>query len=84
MNSMLIFEVQSHSSLKKNYTDMMSWSKPHIHIKHDLLQLKIQYKASLVGSTSHPMKKRHLQVIHCLLPFLMFLGEKTSNHITSS
>ena len=38
---------------------MLSWSIPDV--KHELLPLKVQYKASLVGCTSHPF------IIHYLI-----------------
>lgn len=45
--------------IKKTTPDMLSWSIPDV--KHELLPLKVQYKASLVGCTSHPF------IIHYLI-----------------
>lgn len=50
MNSMLISRFGSRSSLRKFHRTCFLG----VYIKQDLLQLEVQFKASLVGCTSHP------------------------------
>lgn len=80
---MLISGFQSHSSLGKLHRhDVLEYTT---YIKHDLLQFKVQYKTSQVGSTSDPMKKRCLQVTTvCCHYFSYVFMKKTSDYIISS
>ena len=71
MNSMLISGFQSHSSLRKLHRhDVLEYTT---YIKHDLLQLKVQFKTSyLIGVQIWPHEKEVPSGNHCLLP-LFFL-----------